>query len=142
MFRIPHIYSGAQVRPWKDADGKWYVGVSTDGCNATTRNMPCGAGGQLDLYVSDALRGPRATWKHVGPMFTSNRTALTGHGDANFQPREFITPEFFGSIPGDESGTLRVLTNNDGPSSTIRVPLLAARTLNATDQSRVTLSLR
>ena len=29
-----------------------------------------------------------------------------------------------------------------GPSSTIRAPLLAARTLNATGQSRVTLSLR
>ena len=29
----------------------------------------------------------------------------------------------------------------NGPSSTIRVPLFAARTLNATDQSRVTLSL-
>ena len=31
---------------------------------------------------------------------------------------------------------------NPGPSSTIRVPLFAARTLNATGQYRVTLSLR
>ena len=30
----------------------------------------------------------------------------------------------------------------NGPSSTVRVPLFAARALNATGQSRVTLSLR
>ena len=47
-------------------------------------------------------------------MFTSNRTALTGHGDPNFLGREFITPEYFGSIPGDDTGALRVFTNNDG----------------------------
>ena len=66
------------------------------------------------MWTSDALRGPSANWRHVGAMFTSNRTALTGHGDTNSQEREFITPEYFGSIPGDLSNTLRVVTNNDG----------------------------
>eukprot|EP00966_Prymnesium_polylepis_P212827 4928947-Prymnesium_polylepis.1 len=36
------------VRPWRDYDGKWYFGLSTDGCNTTTRQLPCTAGGQLD----------------------------------------------------------------------------------------------
>jgi hypothetical protein len=47
-------------------------------------------------------------------MFTSNRTVLSGHGDTNVQEREFITAEFFGSIPGDTTRSLRVFTNNDG----------------------------
>ena len=37
---------------------------------------------------------------------------------------------------------LALRTREDGPSSTIRVSLFMARTLNATSQSRVTLSLR
>ena len=39
------------ARPWKDTDGKWYATISTDGCNATTKKVPCGAGGQLDMWV-------------------------------------------------------------------------------------------
>jgi hypothetical protein len=34
------------VRPWIDADGKWYSAMSTDGCNSTTKKTPCAAGGR------------------------------------------------------------------------------------------------
>eukprot|EP00729_Bicosta_minor_P016635 gene16635-32831_t len=119
------------VRPWKDHDGKWYATIATDGCNSTRYRpatsppappppplVPCSAGGQLDLWTSDALRGPKANWRHVDthPMFTSNRTALTGHGTTAIEGRELVTPGYIGSIPGDASGTIRVITNNDASS--------------------------
>ena len=50
------------VRPWKDTDGYWYSALSTDGCNATTRAAPCGAGGRLDLFRSTSFNGP---WTQV-----------------------------------------------------------------------------
>jgi hypothetical protein len=108
------------VRPWKDTDGNWYVTIATDGCNSTTKKVPCGAGGQLDLWTSPRLHGAGADWKHVDRgflprgMFRSNRTALTGHGDANWEDRELVTAGYFGGIPGDpKGGKTRVITNND-----------------------------
>ena len=48
------------------------------------------------------------------PCYTcNNRTALTGHGDTNLEDREFVTSGYFGSVPGDATGKLRVVTNND-----------------------------
>eukprot|EP01052_Picozoa_sp_SAG31_P029343 SAG31_NODE_2909_length_4921_cov_6.411240_5_plen_595_part_00 len=105
------------VRPWKDGDGKWYVTIATDGCNATTRKDPCAAGGQLDLWASSALRGPDADWEHVGSMFTSNRTVLTAHGEHSIEAHEMVTPDYFGGLPGDESGRVRVITNNDASAT-------------------------
>lgn len=85
--------------------GKWYATIATDGCNSTRYRpatsspappppplVPCSAGGQLDLWTSDALRGPKANWRHVDthPMFTSNRTALTGHGTTAIEGRELV----------------------------------------------------
>ena len=75
------------VRPWKDLDGKWYSTISTDGCNSTTKKVPCALGGQLDLWVSDALHGPKANWKHTGAMFTSPKDVLPGVKEE----REFVT---------------------------------------------------
>jgi hypothetical protein len=37
-----------------------YPSWSTDGCNSTTKQVPCAAGGQLELLVSKALHGPEA----------------------------------------------------------------------------------
>ena len=68
------------ARPWQDKDGMWYQLLSLDGCNATTRALPCEAGGQLGMWRSPALRGVTAKWEQVGPVFTSNATVL-GNGD-------------------------------------------------------------
>jgi hypothetical protein len=53
------------VRPWKDLDGKWYYALSTDGCNSTTKQMPCLAGGRLDLFTAERFDGP---WTQISPM--------------------------------------------------------------------------
>ena len=54
-------------RPWVDADGQWYMGVSVDACNGTntTAGGRCPAGGRLAMWRSPALRGPRAAWRQV-----------------------------------------------------------------------------
>ena len=102
------------VRPWKDLDGKWYSTISTDGCNSTTKKVPCALGGQLDLWVSDALHGPKANWKHTGAMFTSPKDVLPGVKEE----REFVTSGYFGAIPGDPAGgATRVFTNGGSADS-------------------------
>lgn len=101
------------MRPWIDTDGQWYATIATDGCNATTKHVPCGAGGRIDMWTSPYLRGPRADWRYVGPLIQSNRTVLTGHGDTNLLEGEFITAGYFGALPGDpRQGRTRVFTNN------------------------------
>ena len=42
------------ARPFVDVDGRWSMLLSMDGCNATTRELPCAAGGQLGLWRSPA----------------------------------------------------------------------------------------
>ena len=101
------------ARPWQEADGQWYQLLSMDGCNATTRKLPCASGGQLQLWVSPALHGPEATWKPLGPVFTSNATVLSdGH-----LAKEFVTIDFIGRLDGDPApqglGT-RIFLNNVG----------------------------
>lgn len=85
------------VRPWKDNDGKWYVALATDGCNSTTKKLPCEAGGQLDLWKANVFKGP---WTHVGPMFTTNTEKSGTHEAANIKA-EFVTPDYIGGLPGD-----------------------------------------
>eukprot|EP00912_Choanoflagellata_sp_UC4_P000489 UC4_evm5s302 len=106
------------VRPWKDFDGKWYSSWSTDGCNFTTKKLPCGAGGQLELLVSDALHGPKANWQQLEPMFTTNITKSGAAVHEGAITREFVTSGYFGGVPGDPDGGLtRVVTqNNAGPT--------------------------
>ena len=98
------------VRPWKDFDNKWYVALSTDGCNSTTRSVPCAAGGQLDLWTSEYFDGP---WEKLEtPMLTTNQTML---GDVPMQTitAEFVTSGYFGALQGDpEGGKTRVVTQN------------------------------
>ena len=64
------------VRPWKDRDGKWYVTIAADGCNATTKATPCAAGGQLALWKGESLRGP---WWQVNALFTWVENFGTDH---------------------------------------------------------------
>jgi len=106
------------VRPWKDYDGKWYSAWSTDGCNSTTKKVPCALGGQLELLTSPALHGPNADWKQLDPMFTTPVTMSGQFKSPNAIEREFVTAGYFGGVPGDpDGGTTRVVTqNNAGPT--------------------------
>ena len=104
------------ARPWREADGNWYQLLSMDGCNATTRKTPCDAGGQLGMWRSPALRGPKAEWEIVGPVFTSADTVLQG----GHLTKEFVTIDLIGTMKGDPapasgkaSGT-RIFLNNVG----------------------------
>ena len=104
------------ARPWQDSDGMWYQLLSMDGCNATTRALPCEAGGQLGMWKSPALRGKTAAWEHVGPVFTSNATVL-GDGDAGHLTKEFVTIDFLGKMEGDPdtaNGGTKIFLNNVG----------------------------
>ena len=101
------------ARPWKEADGNWYVMLSMDGCNETTRRLPCASGGQLGMWKSPALRGPKAAWARVGPVFTTNATALKG----GHLTHEFVTIDYIGHLPGDpkpEGLGTRLFLNNVG----------------------------
>jgi len=111
------------VRPWKDTDGKWYSAWSTDGCNGTNqwgptsaknlKKLPCESGGQLELLVSDALHGPKANWKQLPPLFTTNVTKSGRLVSPGAITGEFVTSGYFGGLPGDpDGGKTRVVTQN------------------------------
>ena len=83
-------------QPFVDDDGQWYVGVAVDGCNSTTRAVPCGAGGQVDLWAAPSLLGP---WRRLAqPMFRSNRTVFGTNG-TNTEAHELVTMAF-ARMPG------------------------------------------
>ena len=99
------------ARPWVGGDGRWYVLLSMDGCNATDaprEGEGCALGGQLDAWSSPALRGPEADWTYVGPAFTDNTTVLPG---AHLE-HEFVTIDFLGFPEVDPK--LRVFFDNVG----------------------------
>jgi len=98
------------ARPWQDTDGQWYVMLSMDGCNTTTKKLPCHEGGQLMMFTSPKLRGPTAEWSKLGPVFTSNATVLKD----GFLSKEFVTIDFIGTLPGDTAGGTRIFLNNVG----------------------------
>ena len=51
---------------------------------------------------SPALRGPKANWQKVGPVFTSNGTVLSPRGGVRGHlTKEFVTIDFIGHLPGD-----------------------------------------
>jgi hypothetical protein len=50
-------------------------------------------------------------------MFTSSQTALTHHGDHNVENKEFVTVDYIGSMPGDETGRVRIIMNNDASAT-------------------------
>lgn len=100
------------ARPWKESDGNWYVMLSFDHCNVTTKKSPCPEGGMLVMWKSPALRGPKADWQYVGPVFTSNATVIPGA----FLEKEFVTIDYIGSLKGDPkaNGATRLFLNNVG----------------------------
>ena len=106
------------ARPWRESDGMWYQLLSLDACNKTDTHgrQHCDAGGQLGMWKSPYLRGPKANWKMVGPVFSSNKTVLAGGHLA----KEFVTIDYIGMLEGDPapakdgvSGT-RIFLNNVG----------------------------
>ena len=104
------------ARPWREADGNWYVLLSMDGCNSTSHALPCHAGGMLGMWSSPALRGEAAFWTYVGDVFKTNTTVLSD----GFLSKEFVTIDYLGSLPGDPypeaaggTGT-RLFLNNVG----------------------------
>ena len=102
------------ARPWREADGNFYQLLSLDGCNASgypSTHAYCPSGGQLVMWRSRALRGARADWRQVGPVFTSNQTVLAN----GFLHKEFVTIDYIGFLPGDPAGgKTRLLLNNVG----------------------------
>lgn len=102
------------VRPWKDYDGLYYSAWSTDGCNSTTKQVPCAKGGQLEILVSDTLYGKNANWKQLEPMFTTNTTKSGKLVETGSITREFVTSGYFGNLEGDpDNGLTRVVTQNN-----------------------------
>eukprot|EP00472_Partenskyella_glossopodia_P002350 CAMPEP_0197532572 /NCGR_PEP_ID=MMETSP1318-20131121/40238_1 /TAXON_ID=552666 /ORGANISM="Partenskyella glossopodia, Strain RCC365" /LENGTH=591 /DNA_ID=CAMNT_0043089181 /DNA_START=17 /DNA_END=1792 /DNA_ORIENTATION=- len=98
------------TRPWKEKDGMWYLVLATDACNSTTNKIPCPLGGQLIMYKSAFLHGPKAKWERIGPVFTSNKTVLS---ERAYLDREMVTVEYIGGLTGDPNGgSTRVLFNN------------------------------
>jgi len=93
----------------------WYQLLSMDACNATDapRNVggkTCPAGGSLVMWQSPALRGEKAKWELVGPVWTDNTTVLKD----GFLSHEFVTIDFLGSMDGDLSKQIKVFLNNVG----------------------------
>ena len=100
------------VRPWQDYDGLYYSAFSTDGCNDTTKQVPCAEGGQLELLVSDSLHS--TSWKQLEPMFTTNTTKSGTFVEIGSITREFVTSGYFGNLEGDpNNGLTRVVTQNN-----------------------------
>ncbi len=98
------------VRPWKEG-GYWYHIPPCRQTGATTKKLPCSAGGQLDLYRSKQLR---FGWEHIGALFTTNTTINGSIASENILA-EFVTSNYIGGIPGDPNGGLtRVVTQNRG----------------------------
>lgn len=95
-----------------------YSGISVDACNAT--GARCNLGAELDLWVSPALRGPQAQWTRLPtPMLSTNKTyPCNTQGQCGLKLNEFVTSNYFGSVPGDPlGGKSRVFTANQGPDT-------------------------
>eukprot|EP00299_Pterocystis_sp_00344_P013836 c6820_g1_i1.p1 GENE.c6820_g1_i1~~c6820_g1_i1.p1 ORF type:complete len:642 (-),score=131.63 c6820_g1_i1:877-2802(-) len=99
------------VRPWKGKDGMWYATIAADSCNGTTST--CLSGSAQFLYSSPRLHGDGANWQMLGIMFASNRTVLNHGPQGGNRYNEFVTPDFFGGLPGDPlNGTTKVMLDN------------------------------
>eukprot|EP00937_MAST-01D_sp_MAST-1D-sp2_P000575 g575.t1 len=98
------------ARPWfEESDSQWYQLLSMDGCNETTKALPCEAGGELVMWKSPALRGPTAAWEKVGPVFNAKDAILAG----SHLTKEFVTIDYIGSTD-PKDGETRYFLNNVG----------------------------
>ena len=65
------------------------------------------------LLVSDALHGPKANWKQLPPLFTTNATKSGMKESPGAITGEFVTSGYFGGLSGDpDGGKTRVVTQN------------------------------
>ena len=94
------------VRPWVDADGQWYVALSLDACNLPSGGT-CAAGGQLQMWTSPSLRGPKSDWRRIGPLFTANMTKSGAHALPGAIRDVFVTSDYIGGLRGDPLGGVR-----------------------------------
>ena len=107
----PSEYRGMAFDPqaWRDVDGKVYIAVATDGCNSTTRKMPCVDGSAIFLWRAPSLLSNPEQWEALGAMFTTNDDAMAKGGSRG----EMVTPSYTGNLAGDpQGGSTRLLTNN------------------------------
>lgn len=106
------------VRPWIDSDGFWYGAVSLDGCNKSVDYHHCGAGGALMMFRSQRLRGPKADWRAIGPLFVTNTTKSGLQTRPSAFHDVFVTSEFIGGLRGDPAGgATRCVLANTGVGS-------------------------
>jgi hypothetical protein len=99
-------------RPWLDSDGLWYLAISVDACNGTN---PCPGGGRLALWRSRALRGPKAAWHQIAPLFTANATKSGVKLTEGAVTGVFVTSNYIGGLPGDPAkGATRCVIQNAG----------------------------
>ena len=100
-------------RPWVDQDGQWYLTISVDACNNS--NPLCPAGGRLAMWTSPALRGSKAAWKQIGPLFTANMTKSGMKAMPGAVTGVFVTTDYIGGMRGDPShGATRCVIQNAG----------------------------
>jgi hypothetical protein len=94
---------GDPVRPWKRGS-RWYAALALSACNdsklyhsGSAAGWDCPLGALEDLWSSPALAGPKAAWRHEGPLLISNRSYLP------WRPVdwEYVTPDYFAGMPGD-----------------------------------------
>jgi hypothetical protein len=85
-------------RPWVDADGNWYLALSLDACGtAGGYGRTCAAGGQLAMWRSPALRGAKANWTRISPLFTTNTTKSGANVSDGAVNNVFVTSNYIGA---------------------------------------------
>ena len=98
---------GDPPRPWQEADGTWRAAVCGTNC-VQSGAYPCPNGSLADLWetTGTSFAGP---WQRApSPLWATNQTLFAWLDD----DRELVTPDFVPSIPGDASGKVRALFNN------------------------------
>ena len=90
-----------------------YMALSVDACNSS--NPLCPGGGRLAMWRSPALRGAKADWKQVGPLFTANMTKSGMNTTAGAITGVFVTSDYVGGLRGDPAlGATRCVIQNAG----------------------------
>lgn len=106
---------GDPPRPWRAADGTWRAATCGVNCVGSATRYPCPAGALVDLWASATatFQGANASWARApAPLWVSNETLFPAlPGD-----REPVTIDVVTHLPGDASGEVLVLLNNQyGP---------------------------
>jgi hypothetical protein len=95
---------GDPIRPWRGSDNRWYTALAISACNDShvdhnaSYSWDCGAGAVERLWSTDELRlSGSGKWCYEGELLRTNRSLLP------WRPMQFeyVTPDFFGGLPGD-----------------------------------------